>query len=145
MILTLTCLSPWERSVGLPPILKAPTQCRVLVSAMLRKSGGKLSVYASSFELQGKRVRSVKAATKKLAELLNLDMEVVSFREKLPLIYVYYNNGDDESVPIYCDKDGKSAVEEIYAALRNMMFVLSFHPKHSALRRQMRKMVMQLS
>jgi hypothetical protein len=112
---------------------------------MLRKSCGKLSVYASSFELHGKRARSVKAAAKKLAEFLNMDLEVVPFREKTQLIYVYYNNGGDESVPIYCDKGGKSAVEEIYAALRNMMFVLSFHPRHLALRRQMRKMVMQLS
>ena len=112
---------------------------------MLRKSCGKLSVYASHLELQGKRVRSVKAAAKRLAELLNLDVEVVPFREKLPLIYVYYSNGGDESVPIYCDKGGKSAVEEIYAALRNMMFVLSFHPKHLALRKHMGKMVMQLS
>jgi hypothetical protein len=112
---------------------------------MLSKNCGKLSVYASSFELQGRRVRSVKAATKKLAEHLNLDVEVVPFKEKTPLIYVYYNNGGEEAIPIYCDKGGKSAVEEIYSALRNMMFVLSFHPRHMALRRQMRKMVMQLS
>jgi hypothetical protein len=87
----------------------------------------------------------VKAAVKRLAKFLNLDVEVVPFKEKSPLIYVYYSNGCDDPVPLYCDKNGKSAVEEIYAALRNMMFVLSFHPKHLAIRRQMGKGVMPLS
>ncbi|MGB9713505.1 MAG: hypothetical protein ACPLZC_00845 [Candidatus Bathyarchaeales archaeon] len=112
---------------------------------MLKKTCGKLSVYASHLELQGKRVRSVKMAAKRLAEFLNLDVEVVPFREKTPLIYVYYSNGGDDPVPLYCDKGRKSAVEEIYAALRNMMFVLSFHPKNLALRKQMGKGIIQLS
>lgn len=71
---------------------------------MLKKTCGKLSVYASHLELQGKRVRSVKMAAKRLAEFLNLDVEVVPFREKTPLIYVYYSNGGDDPVPLYCER-----------------------------------------
>jgi hypothetical protein len=111
---------------------------------MLRKSCGKLSVYASSFELQGKRVESVKAAAERLAELLNMDLEVVPFKESFPLIYIYYNDGG-QTVPIYCEKDGETSVDEIFASLRNMMFVLSFHPKHLTLKKQLRKIVMQPS
>jgi len=37
-----------------------------------------------------------------------------------------------------------SGLEEICSALRSMIFVLSFHPKHSALR-QMRKEILKLS
>jgi hypothetical protein len=37
-----------------------------------------------------------------------------------------------------------SNAEEIYMTLRNMMFVLSFHPKHLALR-QAREEIIQLS
>ncbi|MEM3672679.1 MAG: hypothetical protein QW468_00415 [Candidatus Bathyarchaeia archaeon] len=112
---------------------------------MLKKSCGKLLVYASHLELQGKRVDSVKAAARRAAESLNLDVEVVPFREKTPLIYVYYSNDSNDLVPLYCDRGEKSAVEEIYGVLRNMLFVLSFHPKHLALRRQMWKGIMPLS
>ena len=80
----------------------------------------------------------------KMAKLLKLPMEVVAFGEEFDPIYVYYKNGDEEPIPIYCDKSGKFGMQEIYKALRNMMFVLSFHPKHSALKR-IRKDVMLFS
>ena len=41
---------------------------------------------------------------------------------------------DDEPIPLYCDEGKMSDLEEICSALRSMMFVLSFHPKHSALK-----------
>ena len=83
-------------------------------------------------------------AAEKMAKLLKLPMEVVTFGQEFDPIYVYYKNGDEEPIPIYCDKSGKSGMQEIYRALRNMMFVLSFHPKHSALKR-VRKEVMLFS
>jgi hypothetical protein len=60
-------------------------------------------------------------------------------------IYVYYEEtvGDDP-IPLYCDEGKMSDLEEISSILRRMMFVLSFHPKHSALR-QMRKDILKLS
>ncbi|MDI6905427.1 MAG: hypothetical protein QMD13_08105 [Candidatus Bathyarchaeia archaeon] len=58
--------------------------------------------------------------------------------------WLSYKNGDEEPIPIYCHKNGESSIEEVYEALRNMMFVLSFHPKHSALK-QIRKEVMLFS
>jgi hypothetical protein len=60
-------------------------------------------------------------------------------------IYVYYEEtvGDDP-IPLYCDEGKMSDLEEISSTLRRMMFVLSFHPKHSALR-QMRKDILKLS
>lgn len=79
-----------------------------------------------------------------MARLLKLDVEVVILKEKIVPIYVYYKEGDEESIPIYCNKNGESSIEVIYKALRNMMFVLSFHPKHKALR-QVRKKIIQFS
>lgn len=105
---------------------------------------GKLLVYASNLKLSGKRLQSVSVAAEKIAELLKLPMEVVTFREDFSPIYVYYKNGDDEPVPIYCDKGREFDMQAIYEALRNMVFVLSFHPKHSALK-PIRKEVMQFS
>jgi len=67
--------------------------------------------------------------------LLNLDFELVKFKEKARPIYVYYENGEDEPVPIYCDEGKRYDPEGICANLRRMMFVLSFHPKNSALKR----------
>jgi len=86
----------------------------------------------------------VSVAANKMAKLLKLPMEVVTFGEEFDAIYVYYKNGDEEPIPIYCDKGGKFGMQEIYKALRNMIFVLSFHPKHSALKR-IRKEVMLFS
>jgi roadblock/LC7 domain-containing protein len=111
---------------------------------MLEYPSGKLVVYASSFTSHEKRLKSVSVAAEKMARLLKLSFEIVTFGEKITPIYVYYKNGDEESIPIYCDKGEKANIQEIYTALRNMMFVLSFHPKHSALR-QIRKGIMQFS
>jgi hypothetical protein len=111
---------------------------------MLENLNGKLLVYASSFTSRGSRLKSVSAAAEKMAKLLNLNVELVTFREKFAPIYVYYKNGDEEPIPIYHTKSEKSNMQEIYTALRNMMFVLSFHPKHSALK-QIRKEIMRFS
>ena len=110
----------------------------------MENCNGKLLVYASNVVLSERRLRSVSVAADKMAKLLKLPMEVVTFGEEFDPIYVYYKSGDDEPIPIYCDKGGKSGMQEIYKVLRNMMFVLSFHPKHSALKR-IRKGVMLFS
>ena len=52
--------------------------------------------------------------------------------------------GDEEPIPLYCDEGKRSDLEEISSALRSMMFVLSFHPKHSVLR-QMRGELLKVS
>lgn len=114
------------------------------VNRMLDSLNGKLLVYASSFASRGSRMKSVSMAAERMARILNLNVEVVTFREKFAQIYVYYKNGDEEPIPIYCNKGEKSNIQEIFNALRNMMFVLSFHPKHSALK-QMRKEIMRFS
>jgi hypothetical protein len=111
------------------------------VTGTLENSNGKLLIYASSFAFREKRLKSVSMATGKMAKLLKLNFEVISFGEKIAPIYVYYKNGDEELIPIYCDKGAKANVQEIYTALRNMMFVLSFHPKQSALRHARKEII----
>jgi len=73
-------------------------------------------------------------AAEKMAKLLKMNVEVKTFRKRFTPIYVYYKEGEEEPIPIYCDSGEGSDTQKIYSALRNMMFVLSFHPKHSALR-----------
>jgi hypothetical protein len=111
---------------------------------MLKNDYGKLMVYTSTAAPQRSRLQSVKTATERVAKLLNLDFEMVRFRKSFSQIYVYYENGDDEPIPIYCDEGKAGDQQEICSTLRNMMFVLSFHPKHSALR-QARKTIIALS
>jgi len=111
---------------------------------MLESSNGKLLVYASSFTSQKMRLKTVSIAAEKTAKLLRLNVEVITFRKKFKLIYVYYQNSEEEPIPIYCDKGGKSSIHEIYRALKNMIFVLSFHPRHSTLKR-IRKEIMRFS
>jgi len=83
-------------------------------------------------------------AAEKMAKLLKLNFEIKTFRKTFTQIYVYYKTGDEEPIPIYCNNNSQSNMEEVYTALRNMMFVLSFHPKHQALR-HVRKEIMQFS
>lgn len=111
---------------------------------MLENSNGKLFVYASTFTCRQKRLKPVSVAAEKMAKLLKLNFEIKTFRKRFTPIYVYYKNGDEEAIPIYCNNNEQSDIREIYTALRNMMFVLSFHPKHSALR-HVRKEIMQFS
>jgi hypothetical protein len=111
---------------------------------MFKSGCGKLLVYASAVVSRKNRLQSVRVATEKTAKLLNLGFEVVRFRKNFSQIYVYYENGDDEPIPIYSDEGKAYDLQEICATLRNMMFVLSFHPRHSALR-QTRKEIMRLS
>ncbi len=111
---------------------------------MFNNQTGKLLVYTSSFSSSDSQLKPVSIAAEKLARLLNVNIEVRTFDERFAPIYVYYKNGEEEPIPIYCNNGGETSIKEVCAALRNMMFVLSFHPKHSALR-QMRKEIMRFS
>lgn len=101
-------------------------------------------VYASKTSSPKRRLQSVTAATEKIAELLNLDFEMVPQTRGCQQIYVYYGHGDDEPIPIYWDEGRKGNLREIKTRLRNMIFVLSFHPKHTALK-HVRGTIMKLS
>jgi hypothetical protein len=111
---------------------------------MFKENSGKLMVYASTQTSSRERLDSVRAAAKETAKRLNLDFEVVRFERASSPIYVYYEENDGEPVPLYCDEGKRSGLEEISGKIRNMMFVLSFHPNHAALR-EMRSELLKLS
>ena len=111
---------------------------------MLEANRGKLLVYASSSRMRQRRLKSVSAAVKKTAKMLSLDVEVVALKGVEAPIYVYYKDGENEPVPLYCDGERESSPEHVCTALKSMMFVLSFHPKYSALRK-IRKEIMRFS
>ncbi|MEM2105900.1 MAG: hypothetical protein QXV21_05475 [Candidatus Bathyarchaeia archaeon] len=127
-------------------VLKGVFAERLLVgdARMIEGAGGKLLVYASAFTFNGRRLSSVSTTVARVARLLNLDFEVVAFKGKFKQIYVYYKNGEEEPIPLYCDRDGSVKPSSVLSALKSMMFVLSFHPRYSALKR-MRKKIMELS
>jgi hypothetical protein len=103
---------------------------------MLKENCGKLMVYASTGVPSRERLKSVKTAAKETAKRLKLDFEIVRFDRASSPIYVYYEKADgDEPIPLYCDEGKMSGLEEISDKIRNMMFVLSFHPELSALRK----------
>jgi hypothetical protein len=116
-----------------------------LVKSVFKNNSGKLLVYASTDVPRRKRLASVRIATEETAKLLNLDFGVVKFRDNCSQIYVYYECGDGgEPIPLYCDRGKMGGLQEICATLRKMMFVLSFHPKHAALK-QVRGAIMRAS
>ncbi len=101
---------------------------------MYKNNAGKLLVYESTDFPSKERLESVKIAAEQTAKRLNMDFDVVKFGKNGAPLYVYYEFDEEEPVPLYCDEGKMSDLEEISSALRNMMFVLSFHPKHSVLR-----------
>jgi len=101
------------------------------VKKMLEGSG-KFMVYASNVP-SPKRLKIVGSAVTKVADSLNLETEF-SPRKRLLSIYVYYKNNMNNEIPVYCDWGKNWREEDVYRAIRNMMFVLSFHPHHSNLR-----------
>jgi hypothetical protein len=112
---------------------------------MFAGNSGKLMVYASSGIPSKRRLNSVKGAAKETARRFNLDFEMVRLDRARSPIYVYYENDNgEEPIPLYCDEGKISNLEEISGTLRKMMFVLSFHPKQTALR-EMRSKLLKLS
>lgn len=102
-------------------------------------------VYASSSLPERKRLESVRTAVQQTAKRLNLDFEMVKLNDASSPIYVYYeDDGAEDPIPLYCDEGKITGLDEISSALRRMMFVLSFHPKHAALR-HMRNEILKLS
>jgi len=100
---------------------------------MLSAENGKFLIYASSFRKQSERLKIVGSAVARVAENLHFNIEVLSKRQSLS-IYVYYKDGrEGEEVPVYCDwgKDWKE--EDVYHAVKSVMFTLSFHPRYSVL------------
>ena len=112
---------------------------------MFRNSMGKLLVCAGVGVPQRKRFRCVRTATEETARCLNLDFELVKFDQSGSPIYVYYDGGDEgERIPLYCDEGKNGDLNDICSAIRRMMFVLSFHPRHSTLK-PLRNELMRLS
>ena len=111
---------------------------------MFKGNSGKLMVYASTGLPSRERLESVQNAAKETAKRLNLDFEMVRFERASTPIYVYYEENDGEPIPLYCDEGKIIDLEAISSTIRNMMFVLSFHPKHLALA-QMRSELLKLS
>ena len=96
------------------------------------ENNGKLMIYASDTS-RHERLRIVGSAVAKVASSLKLETEL-SPRKKLLSIYVYYKGDAGDEIPVYCDWGKSWKAEDVHRAIRNMMFVLSFHPRHSNLR-----------
>lgn len=101
---------------------------------MFKNDFGKLMVYASNEASPKQRLQSVKTATEEMARKLNMNFEMVKQAKGAAPIYVYYENGDDEPIPLYCDEGKTGDLAEISSKIKNMIFVLSFHPRHAALK-----------
>jgi hypothetical protein len=97
------------------------------------KNGSKLTLYTSNDIWHPKKAQSVRSATKKTAETLNLEFkEAHKSNANLP-IYVYFEDEHNDAVPLYCDEGKNAELDEISSKIRSMMYVLSFHPKHATL------------
>ncbi len=96
------------------------------------ESSGKFMIYSSNAP-RAERLRVIGSAVTKMANALNIGTEV-SPKKKLLSIYVYYKTSAGDEIPVYSDWGKSWKEDDVYRAIRNMMFVLSFHPNHSSLR-----------
>ncbi len=96
-------------------------------------SNGKILIYAPNGNGSFGGVRNVRSAAEKIARRLKLGVEVIQ-REDLSSVWVYFENYDGQLVPIYFNYWLNCPADEVYMKIRNMMFVLSFHPKFRGLR-----------
>ncbi len=96
------------------------------------ENNGKFMIYASN-SLNSRRLKIVGSAVSKVANALNLETERLHRKKQLS-IYVYYKSHEGDEVPVYCDWGKRWKEADVYRAIRNMMFVLSFHPNYSSLR-----------
>ncbi len=88
-------------------------------------------IYMSNVQ-NPERVRVVGSAVLRVASSLKLETELSS-RRKMLSIYVYYRSDAGEEIPVYCDWGKSWREEDVCRAIRNMMFVLSFHPSYPRL------------
>lgn len=96
------------------------------------ENNGKFMIYASN-RPSPERLKIVGSAVAKIASYLKLTTEL-SAKRRLLSIYVYYRSNAGDEIPVYCDWGKDWREEDVYRAIRSMMFVLSFHPSHSSLR-----------
>lgn len=110
----------------------------------MENASGKLLVYTSAYASREERLKSINLAAEEIAKLLELNVEIITFEMEFTPIYVYYKGEDGEQIPVYCNRGGKTDMDEVFASLKRMLYVLSFHPKYSALKR-FRKEIMPFS
>ena len=118
--------------VGASRLLKTQKVQAYFGERSMYADNGKFLIYTSRFSSQDNRLRVVGSAVAKVAKALSLGVEVASTK-KILSVYVYYRNENGEEIPVYCDWGKNWGEEDVYKAIRNMMFVLSFHPEHSSL------------
>lgn len=94
---------------------------------------GRLLIHAPVLTFRRGRLEIVRTATEKVAEKLRLGVKSVE-NKGLSQIHVYYGNGHGELIPLYRDRGGNGGEKDVYSAIRNMVFVLSFHLRFSFLK-----------
>lgn len=95
-------------------------------------SNEKFLICASRFSRRKNRLKTVGRAVVRVAERLGVDIEVYS-RKNILSIFVYYMNGNNEEIPVYCDWGKTLNEEDVYHAIRSVIYALSFHPRYEVL------------
>lgn len=106
-------------------------------------TNGKFLLYSAPSFNVASRLKIVQGAVKKVAEKLDLKVEIAQ-NQATSHVFVYYKSNVGEEIPIYSDFGKRGDAEDVYKSIVNIMFVLSFHPKYSVLK-AIRREIMQFS
>jgi len=96
-------------------------------------SNGKILIYAPNNSSGFDVVKNIENAASKIAKRLKLGLEIIQ-RADLNSVWVYFESCDGQLIPVYFNYWPDCPEEEVYMKIRNMMFVLSFHPRFGGLR-----------
>lgn len=105
---------------------------RILNGVRIIFSNEKFLIYASRFSRRRDRLKTVGRAVVRVAERLGVNIEVYP-RKNILSIFVYYTNGNNEEIPVYCDWGKTLNEEDVYHAIRSVIYALSFHPRYEVL------------
>ena len=96
-------------------------------------SNGKILIYAPNNPGDFGGVKNIENAASKIAKRLKLGLEIIQ-RTDLNSVSVYFESCDGQLIPVYFNYWPDRPEEEVYMKIRNMIFVLSFHPRFDSLR-----------
>ncbi len=90
---------------------------------------GKFIVYASPFSTRNGRLKTVGRSVVRIAQSLGTDAEITQTSGVLS-IFVYYENGGKEKIPVYCDWGKNWNEDDIHHSIWSAVYALSFHPEY---------------
>jgi hypothetical protein len=89
-------------------------------------------VYYPRFSRRNDRLRIIAHAVNRIADSLEANMEI-SPRKDVLSVWVYLKGSGNEKVPVYSDWGKDWNENDVFQAIKNKLYGLSYRPEHAVL------------